>query len=92
MSKQLKYHKNHTEFGEPYQLILPLNLGSLIRDDDFVQLLSHELDDLDYKKRKKRSIIKVRQKSERNSKPKEIFSDFYAENEGIAQSSNLMIL
>ena len=42
------YHKNYTEFGEPYQLVLPLNLEGLIPDDDSVRLLSHELEDLDY--------------------------------------------
>ena len=25
MTNKLKYHKNYTEFGEPYQLVLPLN-------------------------------------------------------------------
>ncbi len=48
MTKYLKYHKNYTEFGEPYQLILPLNLEGLVPDDDSVRLLSHELEDLDY--------------------------------------------
>lgn len=48
MSSKLKYHKNYTEFGEPYQLVLPLNLEGLIPDDDSVRLLSHELEDLDY--------------------------------------------
>ena len=48
MTKYLKYHKNYTEFGEPYQLVLPLNLEGLIPDDDSVRLLSHELEDLDY--------------------------------------------
>ena len=42
------YHKNYTEFGEPYQLVLPLNLEGLVPDDDSVRLLSHELEDLDY--------------------------------------------
>ena len=48
MPTNLKYHKNYTEFGEPYQLVLPLNLESLVPDDDSVRLLSHELEDLDY--------------------------------------------
>ena len=48
MSNKLKYHKNYTEFGEPYQLVLPLNLEGLVPDDDSVRLLSHELEDLDY--------------------------------------------
>ena len=48
MPNQLKYHKDYTEFGEPYQLVLPLNLEGLVPDDDSVRLLSHELEDLDY--------------------------------------------
>ena len=48
MPTNLKYHKNYTEFGEPYQLVLPLNLEGLVPDDDSVRLLSHELEDLDY--------------------------------------------
>ena len=48
MTKYIKYHKNYTEFGEPYQLVLPLNLEGLVPDDDSVRLLSHELEDLDY--------------------------------------------
>ena len=48
LNSGLKYHKNYTEFGEPYQLVLPLNLEGLIPDDDSVRLLSHELEDLDY--------------------------------------------
>ena len=50
MTKYIKYHKNYTEFGEPYQLVLPLNLEGLVPDDDSVRLLSHELEDLDYTK------------------------------------------
>ena len=46
-TSKLKYHKNYTEFGEPYQLVLPLNLEGLVPDDDSVRLLSHELEDLD---------------------------------------------
>ena len=42
------YHKDYTEFGEPYQLVLPLNLEGLVPDDDSVRLLSHELEGLDY--------------------------------------------
>ena len=30
MTKYIKYHKNYTEFGEPYQLVLPLNLEGLM--------------------------------------------------------------
>ena len=48
MTSKLKYHKNYTEFGEPYQLVLPLNLEGLVPDDDSVRLLSHELEELDY--------------------------------------------
>lgn len=48
MTKYIKYHKNYTEFGEPYQLVLPLNLEGLVPNDDSVRLLSHELEDLDY--------------------------------------------
>ena len=48
MPNKLKYHKDHTEFGEPYQLVLPLNLEGLVPDDDPVRLLSHELEDLDH--------------------------------------------
>lgn len=25
MTKHIRYHKNYTGFGEPYQLVLPLN-------------------------------------------------------------------
>ena len=48
MPNKLKYHKDYTEFGEPYQLVLPLNLEGLVPDDDSVRLLSHELEDLNY--------------------------------------------
>ncbi len=48
MTSKLKYHKNYTEFGEPYQLVLPLSLEGLVPDDDSVRLLSHELEGLDY--------------------------------------------
>ncbi len=48
MSTKLKYHKNYTELGAVYQLILPLSLEGLVPDDDSVRLLSHELEDLDY--------------------------------------------
>lgn len=48
MTNNQKYHKNYTEFGEPYQLVLPLNLEGLVPDDDSVRLLSHELEELDY--------------------------------------------
>ena len=45
MTKYLKYHKNYTEFGETYQLVLPLRLEGLVPDDDSVRLLSHELEE-----------------------------------------------
>ena len=48
MTNNLLYTKNYTAFGEPYQLVLPLNLEDLVPDDDSVRLLSHELEDLDY--------------------------------------------
>ena len=48
MTSNLKYTKNYTEFGEPYQLVLPLSLEGLVPDDDSVRLLSHELEELDY--------------------------------------------
>ncbi len=48
MTSKLKYHKNYTEFGEPYQLVLPLSLEGLVPNDDSVRLLSHELEELDY--------------------------------------------
>lgn len=48
MTNNPKYHKNYTEFGETYQLVLPLSLECLVPDDDSVRLLSHELEDLDY--------------------------------------------
>ena len=48
MSSNLLHHKNYTELGETYQLVLPLCLEGLIPDDDSVRLLSHELEELDY--------------------------------------------
>ena len=48
MTSNLIHHKNYTELGETYQLVLPLCLEGLIPDDDSVRLLSHELEDLDY--------------------------------------------
>lgn len=48
MIKHSKYHKNYTELGQTYQLVLPLSLEGLILKDDSVRLLSHELEDLDY--------------------------------------------
>ena len=40
MTINQKYHKNYTEFAEPYQLVLPLNLEGLVPDDDSVRLLA----------------------------------------------------
>ena len=37
MSSNVKYHKNYTEFGEIYQLVLPLNLEGLIPEDESVR-------------------------------------------------------
>ena len=48
MTSNLKYTKNYTEFGEPYQLVLPLSLEGLVPEGDSVRLLSHELEGLDY--------------------------------------------
>lgn len=48
MTSNKKYHKNYTELGRNYQLVLPLSLEGLIPEDDSVRLLSHELEDLDY--------------------------------------------
>ena len=48
MTSNLLHHKNYTELGETYQLVLPLCLEGLIPDDDSVRLLSHELEELDY--------------------------------------------
>ena len=48
MTKQLNTHKNYTELGETYQLVLPLCLEGMIPEDDSVRLLSHELEELDY--------------------------------------------
>ena len=48
MTNKLIYHKNYTELGETYQLVLPLSLEGLVPDDDSVRLLSHELEDLNY--------------------------------------------
>lgn len=48
MTIKIKYHKNYTELGQTYQLVLPLSLEGLVPDDDSVRLLSHELEELDY--------------------------------------------
>ena len=54
MTSKLKYHKNYTKFGEPYQLVLPLSLEGLVPEDDSVRLLSHELEGLNYSMKAKR--------------------------------------
>lgn len=48
MPSNSKYHKNYTEFGVTYQLVLPLSLEGVVPNDDSVRLLSHELEDFDY--------------------------------------------
>ena len=48
MSKYQKYHKNYTELGRTYQLVLPLSFEVLVPEDDSVRLLRHELEELDY--------------------------------------------
>ena len=48
MTSKLKYHKNYTELGATYQLVLPLSLEGVVPEDDSVRLLSHELEELDY--------------------------------------------
>ena len=48
MTSNLLHHKNYTELGDSYQLVLPLSLEGLIPEDESVRLLSHELEELDY--------------------------------------------
>ncbi|MBQ2883331.1 MAG: IS1182 family transposase [Alphaproteobacteria bacterium] len=50
MPSNLKYHKNYTELGDSYQLVLPLSLEGLVPEDESVRLLSHILEELDYTK------------------------------------------
>ena len=50
MTSNIKYHKDYTELGDSYQLVLPLSLEGLIPEDESVRLLSHILEDLDYTK------------------------------------------
>ena len=50
MTSKIKYHKDYTELGDTYQLVLPLSLEGLVPEDDSVRLLSHILEDLDYTK------------------------------------------
>jgi transposase len=42
--------KNYTQYGEYYQLVLPLNIEMLIPNDDSVRLLSQILEGLNYRK------------------------------------------
>ena len=48
MSTNLLYHKNYTELGETFQLVLPLCLEGLIPNDESIRLLNHELEELYY--------------------------------------------
>ncbi len=50
MTSKIKYHKNYTELGNSYQLVLPLSLEGLVPEDESVRLLSHVLEELDYTK------------------------------------------
>ena len=50
MTSKIKYHKNYTELGNSYQLVLPLCLEGLVPEDESVRLLSHVLEELDYTK------------------------------------------
>lgn len=50
MKTKITQHKNYTEFGGYYQLVLPINFEMLIPDDDSVRLLSQILEGLNYKK------------------------------------------
>lgn len=50
MSSNVINYKNYTEFNDSYQLFLPLNLESLIPEDDSVRLHSHVMEGLDYTK------------------------------------------
>lgn len=50
MSSNIINHKNYIEFNDTYQLILPLNLESLIPEDDSVRLHSHVMEGLNYTK------------------------------------------
>ena len=48
MISNLLHHKYYTEFGDSYQLVLPLSLEGLIPEDESVRLLSHEPEELNY--------------------------------------------
>ena len=50
MTSKIKYHKNYTELGNSYQLVLPLSFEGLVPEDESVRLLSHVLEELDYTK------------------------------------------
>ena len=45
MTNKLKYHKNYTELGDSYQLVLPLSLEGLVPEDESDRLLSHVLEE-----------------------------------------------
>jgi transposase len=49
MKHQSIQQKNYTKFEEYYQLVLPLNYEKIIPENDSVRLLSHILEELDYK-------------------------------------------
>ena len=46
MTSNLRHHKNYTELGITYQLVLPLSLENVVSEDDSVRLLSQELEEL----------------------------------------------
>jgi len=50
VKKNIKQHKNYTEFNGYYQLVLPLDFEVLIPEDDSVRLLSHILEEFNYAK------------------------------------------
>jgi transposase len=50
MTSNVINYKDYTEFNDSYQLVLPLNLESLIPEDDSVRLHSHVMEGLDYTK------------------------------------------
>ncbi len=50
MNTKITQQKNYTQFGEYYQLVLPLNIETIIPEDDSVRLLSHILEGLNYEK------------------------------------------
>lgn len=50
MKKKITQQKNYTQFGQYYQLVMPLNIETIIPEDDSVRLLSHILEGLNYEK------------------------------------------